>query len=277
MKAAYPRAGKLGNRFSPAQAKQILAAAQRDALRAATKTAGYKAGIGVREVAKQAADRALLASAKTFRFSARSSEPDQLGLQPGEGAAPAIDESEDTLLRNVSVCSEGEARGHGLFVDGQTLRELEMEIRRKRRVPVKLNHNTKLDAVIGWLESARVVGTRLLGNLRLLASSNYFSFVRDLIGALGGTIGLSPAFSGISEKGADGTLRARVKELHSVDLVEQPAANPAGLFSTAIGANHFEFSAISRRARSKSISMEAARAAARGIAFSTGLLSTSIL
>src|SRR5437762_1289256 len=146
------------------------------------------------------------------------------------------------ILPSVSICSLGEARGHNLKVDETLLSQLASEIQRRIRVPVKLNHRGGLDTVIGWIQNARLAASKLVGDLELLPSGRHYEFVRDLVRQFGSSIGLSPAFSGAGEVLRDGTTAARCRELHSIDLVESPAANPTGLFEANFNGSVIEFS-----------------------------------
>ncbi|MEY2487382.1 MAG: hypothetical protein QOH39_3030 [Verrucomicrobiota bacterium] len=156
------------------------------------------------------------------------------------------------IIPGVSICQVGEARGHGLVVDQILLGQLANEIAHRGKVPVKLNHRGGLDTVIGWLENARIKAGKLLGDLELFKSGKDYNFVRELVEKFHGSIGLSPAFTGTAEPLRDGSQAARCSELHSIDLVQCPAANPTGLFEAEFNGALIQFEARPSLQRAKS-------------------------
>jgi hypothetical protein len=147
------------------------------------------------------------------------------------------------MIPGVSICSIGQARGHGLEIDPTLLSQLQSEIARRGRVPCKLNHRGGLETVIGWIENARLGAGKLIGDLELCKSSPSYNFVRELVTKFSGSFGLSPAFTGAAEPLPDGNTAARCRELFSIDLVESPASNPTGLFEARFNGSVIEFSA----------------------------------
>ncbi len=133
-------------------------------------------------------------------------------------------------VAGVSILTCGTARGHDLVVDHKLLTQMRGQILAKRRIPVKLDHRGGLSTIIGYLDSPRVIGAKLLGNLRLLKTSAHYQHAKELIQQLGHQIGLSPAFTGEAEQLPNGKRAARCSDLLSIDLVEHPASNASGLF-----------------------------------------------
>jgi hypothetical protein len=97
---------------------------------------------------------------------------------------------------------------------------------------VKLDHSGGAGDIVGYIDALRIDGDKLLGDLHLLQSSPHRSYILEIAQRIPDTFGLSIAFSGPSEKSADGlkTLQ-RCSEIYSVDLVSEPAANPSGFFA----------------------------------------------
>src|SRR5204862_1885668 len=110
-----------------------------------------------------------------------------------------------------------------------------------------------------------------IADLGLLPSGKNFEFVRELISHFRDGIGLSPAFTGSPEPLPDGSIAARCKELHSVDLVAEPAANPSGLFSATYNdrVTHFEACRFGEKRRRQSF--RSCSAAVRLTEFAKGL------
>jgi hypothetical protein len=134
-------------------------------------------------------------------------------------------------INGVSIISVGEAKGHGLFVDAQTLREVKQCAETyKGGVKVNLDHGAGIKDIIGFVDNFRIVGEQLLGDLNLLDSAEKRDYVLEIASKLPDTFGISIAFTGPVRE-VDGKRFASCSELYSADLVQTPAANPTGLFS----------------------------------------------
>lgn len=135
------------------------------------------------------------------------------------------------IISDVSVISEGEARGHDTWIDGETLSGVKACLdAMPSGVKVKINHFSGFDGIVGTLRDARLSGDRLRADLHLLNEHPARDLVLELAARQPDTFGLSIAFSGRKEKKGV-KMYARCTELYSVDLVDAPAANPTGLFS----------------------------------------------
>lgn len=157
------------------------------------------------------------------------------------------------ILRGVSVITEGDAKGHGMIVDSVTLEQVkacaETYVDGLR---VKMDHYTGIDAMVGVLRDFRIDGIQLRADLHLIKSHKDFEKILEMAETIPGSFGLSISFSGECEdvempdedagevepnsgelpEGATQIVRAaRCMEIYSADLVDQPAANPSGLFS----------------------------------------------
>jgi hypothetical protein len=159
---------------------------------------------------------------------------------------------ESGVLRGVSVITEGEAKGHGMIVDGVTLEQVkacaETYVDGLR---VKMDHYTGIDAMVGVLRDFQIDGLQLRADLHLIKSHDDFEKILEMAETMPGSFGLSISFSGESEdvempsddseevEPNSGELpespveivrAARCMEIYSADIVDQPAANPSGLF-----------------------------------------------
>lgn len=139
-------------------------------------------------------------------------------------SALAPETVEDKVIRGVSVITTGPAKGHGLMVDAETLAQV-VQCSKARAVKVKMLHNSDLSQVIGTLKNFRIEGEKVLADLHLLSSAPARDFVLEIARTMPTAFGLSISFEGTP----DGNL-ARCSRLLSVDLVDEPAANPDGLF-----------------------------------------------
>jgi hypothetical protein len=135
------------------------------------------------------------------------------------------------VIEGVSVISIGEAKGHGLYVDEQTLLEVkECAESYKGGVKVNLDHGAGIKDIVGFVNNFRIVGNQLLGDLHLLSTSPMRDYILEISEKLPDTFGISISFSGPTRE-VQGMRFASCAELYSADLVQTPAANEAGLFS----------------------------------------------
>ena len=136
------------------------------------------------------------------------------------------------VVPGVSVITSGvEAIGHDLHIDGKTLETLLAVAKQfPHGVKVRNSHASGIDKIVGSIRNFRIDGSQLRGDLHLLKSHPGFSHIRDVIASQPNNIGLSISFSGIPEE-INKKKFARVSELYAIDLVDQPAANPGGMFS----------------------------------------------
>lgn len=147
-------------------------------------------------------------------------------------SAGAID-AEAGVIRGVSLITKGPALGHGVMIDEVTLAQVKTAAERyEGGLKVKLDHSGGAGDIVGYIDALRIDGEKLLGDLHLLQSSPHRGYILEIAERIPDTFGLSIAFSGPSEKSADGlkTLQ-RCSEIYSVDLVSEPAANPSGFFA----------------------------------------------
>ena len=146
-----------------------------------------------------------------------------------------IDEA-NGIISGVSLITMGNARGHNLEVDETTLNQLKLSLDNTAEpgIKAKLNHRTGVEAVFGYIKNFHVVGNKLTGDLHMLKAHKDYNQTMEQIKTLPKQIGLSVAFQGDKEPGADGKVYARCKRIVSVDLVADPAANPDGMFEVKV-------------------------------------------
>lgn len=149
-------------------------------------------------------------------------------------SADKID-SDNGVIHDVRVMTEGEAKGHDQIIDKTTLSQvLTCASEYKNGVKVKLDHDSGIEAVVGFLTNFHLSSNEgkgvVLADLHLLSSHPNRSQVLELAKSIPETFGLSLSFGNQPEM-ADGKMAARCHEIYSCDLVTEPAANPS-LFST---------------------------------------------
>lgn len=140
----------------------------------------------------------------------------------------------DGIIRGVSVATIGEARGHNIWIDDKTLALFQaLSTKHPNGVKSKSKHGTNFDAIVGALKDFRIDGTKLIADLHLLKEHPQYSHIVELAEKLPGEFGLS-ASCDYHKESIGGKDYARPVALNSVDIVDQPAANPSGLFSAQV-------------------------------------------
>lgn len=135
------------------------------------------------------------------------------------------------IIRGVSLISQGPALGHGVMVDATTLQQVkEAAEKYEGGLKVKLDHSGGAGDIIGYVDNFQIAGPKLTGDLHLLENSPHRAYILEIAQKIPDTFGLSIAFSGKVEMGADKKMLQRCSEIYSVDLVSDPAANRDGLF-----------------------------------------------
>ncbi len=143
----------------------------------------------------------------------------------------------NAVIKGVSVIAKGEAQGHGMFIDGTTLEQIETAASKfSGGLKVRFNHPVKgKDASVlstaGVLKNFRRDGDCLRADLHLLKTESDTPKILEMATLMPESFGLSVVFSGKDEE-KDGKKFARCTEIYACDLVDDPAANPTGLFST---------------------------------------------
>lgn len=148
-------------------------------------------------------------------------------------ASAGVIDSEAGIIRGVSVITKGPALGHGVMIDDKTLEQVKIAAEQySGGLKVKLKHSGDAGDIVGYIDTLRVSGEKLLGDLHLLQTSPHRAYILEIAERIPDTFGLSIAFSGPSEKSEDKlTTLQRCSEIYSVDLVDSPAANPSGFFA----------------------------------------------
>jgi len=168
--------------------------------------------------------------------------------------AVAVDQQLDAdflkrgILHDVSFISRGPALGHNLEIDDTTLQQVFDSLKPKPRgVKSRLSHPFLEDGIVARLGRASVEtldlsGGKVRGDLRLgqyakaTPKGDLWTYVLGLAEEDADSIGLSivfeplPAEERTDDKGNSLTPLARIGNVLAVDVVDDPAANPDGLF-----------------------------------------------
>ncbi|MCH8968599.1 MAG: hypothetical protein IIA66_05720 [Planctomycetes bacterium] len=169
------------------------------------------------------------------------------------------------LIRGIAVVTMGEALGHDMFLDGEFLDQTAaaMNVRGKAGIKSRFTHpdlsGDGLGTLLGRAKNGRVVGDRVIGDLHLAKSSrktpsgDLGGHVMDLAEESPDMFGTSIVFRRDEDAeelfierhqnrvgkfvspdstNAENFPHARLAELRAVDAVDEPAANPGGMFTT---------------------------------------------
>lgn len=149
---------------------------------------------------------------------------------------------EKGTIKGVSLMSVGEAKGHGVLIDKETLSGIFGLVQGGQSVKAFLNHeeNPNPSDAIGIFTAIHIDGDKLRGTFQALPSfrehnAKGFDALFDLATAAPETFGVSLVIYGprVAVEGQDlPSLRAEV--LESADFVNTPAANEKGLFSIPV-------------------------------------------
>lgn len=175
------------------------------------------------------------------------------GIELKEGK-PSVDR-EKGIITGYAVITKGPALGHNMTIDEQTLNQVvELGNQAKLGIKSRFDHpsasNTSMGTFLGRTKNFRRAGDRVLGDLHLSESAkeapqgDLYHYVLGLAERDPQAFGASIVFEGKSEfvLNEDGTRKtdeagnplpalARVDALLASDVVDEPAANPGGLFA----------------------------------------------
>jgi hypothetical protein len=175
------------------------------------------------------------------------------GIEPLGTAIPNVDRAAG-VIRGYSVITIGPALGHDMHVDATTLKQVaDLGNAAKMGVKSRFDHpsasNTSMGTFLGRSKNFTVVGSKVIADLHLSESAkdapqgDLYTYVMGLAERDPQAFGASIVFDGKPEQrlNPDGTSQkdangrplprlARVANLLASDVVDDPAANPGGLF-----------------------------------------------
>ncbi|HPK04045.1 MAG TPA: phage major capsid protein [Candidatus Sumerlaeota bacterium] len=174
-------------------------------------------------------------------------------------------------ITGVSVITRGEARGHALWIDDVFLAQVATAGREAKHIKARFDHPSflgdVLGTVVGVFRDFRKDGNRVRADLHLLATAkdaphgNLGDYVMSLAAEAPDLFGASIEFSPhqamqrqfveahtvagrFRSPDADNTnnfIHAQLDRLFACDLVDEPAANPAGAFAATTGGGATQF------------------------------------
>jgi hypothetical protein len=146
-------------------------------------------------------------------------------------------DSDNGIIHGVSVITVGEALGHDVWIDEKTLRQVKNTASTYAGgLKVKMNHYSGVESIAGVLRNFKVDGKQLRADLHLLKSTDEYDKIIEMAETMPESFGLSIVFDNEPET-IEKVQYARCKEIYSADLVDNPAANPSGLFSVKSNKN----------------------------------------
>lgn len=147
-------------------------------------------------------------------------------------------DAEKGIIAGVSVITVGQAAGcnSGTWIDSVTLSQIDRVAKTyPDGIKVKLSQSKEHDGsagqIVGILKNFRTEGDQERADLHLLSASDRRAFILEMAATMPSEFGLSVVIPKEFEK-VNGKDCLRCSEIYSVDLVEAPAANPTGLFSS---------------------------------------------
>ena len=157
-----------------------------------------------------------------------------IGLRVGGKAfgpkAPRIDVNAGVIY-GCSIITAGAADGHPFGIDGTTLEQVQnLGESSPDGIKCQMDHGSGFENIVGVFRGFRIEGLKVVADLFLIKSHESFRRIVEMAQKMPGAFGLSIRFNPYTEE-IGGAAYARLTELYSVDLVDDPAANPSGLFS----------------------------------------------
>ena len=180
-----------------------------------------------------------------------------VGIEPQEatgGATKTGVDKNERIIYGVAVATEGPALGHDMHLDQAFLDQLVTAGNHARQgIKARFDHpnasSTSMGKAIGRFKAFRKTGAIVRADLHLLKSAerapegNYPDYLMELATEDPQSFGTSIVFAGkpaivLNEDGTRKTDEqgnplprlARLEKLYAADVVDEPAANPGGLF-----------------------------------------------
>lgn len=143
------------------------------------------------------------------------------------------------VIKGAAIMSIGAAKGHGVLIDNTTLEQVMVAAQKyESGMPVKFNPSTfdhGPGSYVGMVPNDTLSIDKeagvLRGDIHVLPSYQGKDYVYDLAENQPDTFGNSLEFDGTPED-INGALFSRCSELYGMMLVDQPAANSTGFFSS---------------------------------------------
>lgn len=127
-------------------------------------------------------------------------------------------------IRQVSLISLGEAKGHNVFVDDKTLQQVFDRLTELGSLKVKADHGSGVLSTIGYVDQFDKNDKQVLGDFHVYESETEGPRIFEIARKNPQHLGMSLEFEGEDQK-KDGKMFARCSDISAVALVSDPAAN----------------------------------------------------
>lgn len=131
---------------------------------------------------------------------------------------------QNRTIRQVSLISLGEAKGHDVFVDQKTLSQVFDRLTEYGTLKVKADHGSGVLSTIGYVDSFEMGDGKVLGDLHVYEAEPEAPRIFEIARKNPSHLGMSLEFEGEDQK-KDGKMFARCDDISAVALVSDPAAN----------------------------------------------------
>lgn len=138
-------------------------------------------------------------------------------------AGSKIDPNNRTI-RQVSLISLGEAKGHDVFVDQKTLSQVFDKLTELGSLKVKADHGSGVLSTIGYIDQFEMGQDKVIGDFHIYESETEAPRIFEIARKNPHHLGMSLEFEGEDQK-KDGKMFARCSDISAVALVSDPAAN----------------------------------------------------
>lgn len=127
-------------------------------------------------------------------------------------------------IRQVSLISLGEAKGHNVFVDQKTLTQVFDKLTELESLKVKADHGSGVLSTIGYIDQFAMGQDKVLGDFHVYEAEPEAPRIFEIARKNPNHLGMSLEFEGEDQK-KDGKMFARCSDISAVALVSDPAAN----------------------------------------------------
>jgi len=148
--------------------------------------------------------------------------------------SPRID-SENGIIRSVSLMEKGEAKGHydkqgrQVMVDDTTLEQVFQQCKKLESIKVKADHGSGVFEIVGWADNFSLTSNKVTADVHIYASEPNRPRLLEIAEKNPTHMGISMEFTG-EDKAQGKVCMSRCDEVIAAALVDDPAAN-SSLFS----------------------------------------------
>jgi len=148
--------------------------------------------------------------------------------------SPRID-SENGIIRTVSLMEKGEAKGHydkqgrQVMVDDMTLEQVFQQCKKLGSIKVKADHGSGVFEIVGWADNFSLTSNKVTADVHIYDSEPNRPRLLEIAEKNPTHMGISMEFTG-EDKAQGKVCMSRCDEVIAAALVDDPAAN-SSLFS----------------------------------------------